>query len=111
MKNSTAYNLLICYSRLAQVGIEGAPFSVSRLLKRNANALMHLETERQEIASGEASDEEKDAAWIEFLNQECTAQIEQLDEAKIENVIDVKIEGVMLSAYLNQILELQCSEQ
>lgn len=111
MKNSTAYNLLICYSRLAQIGIEGVPFGVSRLLKRNANALMYLETERQEIASGAASDEEKDAAWQEFLNQECTAQIEQLDESKVENAIDKKIEGVMLSAYLNQILELQCSEQ
>ena len=109
MKNSTAYQLLICYSRLAQVGVENVPFGVARLLKRNANALMYLETERQEIASGEATDEEKDAAWLDFLGKECTVQIEQLDESKVENAIDKKIEGVMLSAYLNQILELQSS--
>lgn len=108
MTNGQAYSLLLAYSLLSS-DIKGIPFGVQRLANRNYKALYFLEEERQTIGKTEdKTEEEKNEVWQDFLALPFHANIEQLDERKIEDVPNQSLpSGHTTAQIFNTILDLQ----
>lgn len=83
MTNNQSYQFLFALAQIQD--IEKINYSTRCKIKRGIKSLMPIEEERQTISGGDATDEEKSAAWNEFAARVCNIDVERFTEEEFAN--------------------------